>query len=91
MPKCTVTIDAHGTRRMIYSSRWTPILMPRAIPARASHVEPDTNIPGQWTVDLTPVSGPIVPGFATRDEGLKFEVNWIEQNWLKEKLNNAPI
>lgn len=45
---------------------------------RASHVEPDPDSPGRWYIDLTPVSGPKIAGFATRAEALAAEVAWLE-------------
>jgi hypothetical protein len=45
---------------------------------RASHVEPDPDCPGAWYIDLAPVGGPRISGFATRAEALKAEVEWLE-------------
>lgn len=50
---------------------------------RGSHVEPTAD--GQWTADLSPVSGPLLGPFARRSEALAAEVAWLEQHWL---LNN---
>lgn len=51
---------------------------------RASHVEPDPKTPGNWFVDLGPVGGPTVRGFATRQAALDYEISWIESR-LKQK------
>lgn len=45
---------------------------------RASHVEPDPEYPGCWYIDLTPVGGPRINGFASRNEALAAEVEWLE-------------
>jgi hypothetical protein len=45
---------------------------------RASHVEPATDRPGQWTADLQPVGGPVLGPFATRREALDAEIAWLD-------------
>ncbi|QDV19503.1 hypothetical protein Pan153_41690 [Gimesia panareensis] len=47
---------------------------------RGSHVEPTTD--GNWTADLSPVSGPLLGPFTRRSEALAAEVAWLEQHWL---------
>ncbi len=47
---------------------------------RGSHVEPTTD--GNWTADLSPVSGPLLGPFPRRSEALAAEVAWLEQHWL---------
>lgn len=47
---------------------------------RGSHVEPTPN--GQWTVDLSPVNGPMLGPFATRSDALTAEVTWLRDHWL---------
>ena len=47
---------------------------------RGSHVEPTPD--GQWTAELSPVSGPLLGPFARRSEALAAEVAWLEQHWL---------
>lgn len=44
---------------------------------RASHVEPDPETPGKWTVDLSPVGGPFISGFPSRAEALRSEAQWL--------------
>ena len=48
--------------------------------ARGSHVEPTPD--GQWTADLSPVSGPILGPFRSRSEALTAERRWLEEHWL---------
>jgi len=42
---------------------------------RASHVEPAKD--NTWTVDLTPVGGPVFTGFANRGTALAAEAEWL--------------
>ena len=44
---------------------------------RASHVEPDA---GRWSADLTPVNGPILSGFKTRQGALDAEAQYINRH-----------
>jgi hypothetical protein len=44
---------------------------------RASHVEPDPDQPGNWYVDLSPVGGPVMNGFTSRADALKWEETWL--------------
>jgi hypothetical protein len=46
---------------------------------RASHVEPTDE--GQWTADLSAVSGPVLGPFGLRSDALAAEVGWIESHW----------
>jgi len=46
---------------------------------RASHVEP---IGTQWTADLSPVNGPVLGPFGTRQEALDAERAWLTANHL---------
>ena len=47
---------------------------------RASHVEPTAD--GQWTADLSPVSGPVLGPFPCRTQALKAETAWLDDHWL---------
>lgn len=50
---------------------------------RASHVEPtikDGKV--SWFSDMTPVNGPVLGPFDNREEALKEEVTWLENNYL---------
>lgn len=44
---------------------------------RASHVEPDGS---EWSADLSPVGGPMLSGFTTRQAALDAEVQYINQH-----------
>lgn len=49
---------------------------------RASHVEPNGD--GEWEADLSPVGGPVLGPYDTRNQALEEEVRWI-------KGKNIPI
>lgn len=53
---------------------------------RASHVEPDENNPGHWYIDLAPVGGPRVDGFASRAEALAAEAAWLNDKMRSEHV-----
>ncbi len=36
----------------------------------------------EWTVDLTPSSGPVVSGFYSRAAAIAYEVGWLERNGI---------
>lgn len=45
--------------------------------ARASHVEPSRN---GWYADMSPVGGPKLEGFLSRQQALDAEREWINQH-----------
>lgn len=47
---------------------------------RASHVEPTAD--GHWTVDLSPLNGPILGPFIKRSQALRAEICWL-QDWFE--------
>jgi hypothetical protein len=47
---------------------------------RASHVEPTAD--NRWSADMSPVGGPVLGPFDTREEALKSEVEWLLTNHL---------
>lgn len=56
---------------------------------RASHVEPDQNKPGTWYIDLSPVGGPRVDGFASRAAALAAEEDWLNQKMRHENVRTT--
>ncbi len=52
---------------------------------RGSHVEPNTT--GAWSVDLSPVLGPVLGPFSQRSDALAAETAWLEANWLSPPTN----
>ena len=72
----TLTIDAEGTVRALYSEVIDlSALGPVAI-RRASHVEPDDL--GRWWAHLSPVHGPTLGPFDRRSDALAAEAAWLE-------------
>lgn len=63
--------------RFIYSDNLRHLLDEDAIIQRASHVEPCGT---KWTADLTPVGGPILGPFDTRQQAIEEEVLWLNSN-----------
>lgn len=47
---------------------------------RASYVEPNES--AQWVADMNPVDGPRSQPFATREEALRWEEAWLNENYL---------
>jgi len=75
-----------GTVRAIYSEAVKPILASVAGVSelevvrrtrRASVVEPG---PDGWSADMAPVRGPVLDGFASREEALAAEVAWLKDH-----------
>jgi hypothetical protein len=56
-------------------------------PTRASHVEPDDR--GRWLADLSPIGGPVLGPFDRRSEALEAEVTWLEENWLRPRVQKT--
>ena len=75
-----VTVTTDGRIEFIYSDSLLPITQLGACHiTRASHVEPSD---GGWTADLSPVSGPVLGPYRTRQEALDAEVTWLQSNVL---------
>ncbi len=53
---------------------------------RGSLVEP--NKTGEWSADLSPVSGPVLGPFSKRSDALAAERAWLEANWLSPPTND---
>jgi len=73
-----INITTDGKLRFIYADDLQPLLelgTPQV--RRASHVEPTEN--GQWTADMSPVSGPVLGPFTLRSEALTAEADWLRE------------
>ena len=78
MAEVKVAIAPDGTMRFIYNDNLRPLLETGAARiTRASHVEPEGT---KWVADLSPVSGPKLGPFDTRQEALSAEVAWLNEN-----------
>jgi hypothetical protein len=54
---------------------------------RASQVQPEPTPDGvRWHADLSPVGGPKLAGFETRQAALDAEVEWLNTNRLPEPV-----
>lgn len=76
-----IVVEPTGTIRLIYEDDLRGLLAAgRAAITRASHVEP--TVDGRWTADLSPVAGPTLGPFDTRQAALDAEVAWLIKNRL---------
>lgn len=76
MPDVRIAVTPEGTVRFIYRDDLRPLLKQgQARIERASHVEPKGTM---WEADLTPVSGPVLGPFTTRQAALDAEVEWLD-------------
>ena len=75
-----LAIRADGLVHCVYDEAIELSRLGKVAIRRASHVEADAT--GQWTVDLSPVRGPILGGFAQRSSALAAEQEWLLQHWL---------
>ncbi|KAA0134455.1 hypothetical protein FYZ48_20390 [Gimesia chilikensis] len=73
-------ITPEATIRCLYDETLELTALGQPQIQRGSHVEPTTD--GNWTADLSPVSGPLLGPFPRRSEALAAEVAWLEQHWL---------
>lgn len=75
-----ITID-EGSMSFIYSDDLKPLLTEgKSTARRVSHVEPVPN--GDefvWTADMSPVNGPELGPFTTRQAALNAEVDWLRK------------
>lgn len=80
MKAIELVITTDGETRMVFDDRLDVRSLGCISIRRGSHVEP--TLDGQWTADLSPVSGPTLGPFDKRIEALAAEVAWLQQNWL---------
>ena len=80
MTEIVLSVGEDGTLRFLYADRMRELLEEgEAAIRRASHVEPEGI---QWTADLSPVGGPILGPYPTREEALSEEVRWLNHHHL---------
>lgn len=76
-----LSITKEGDIQFIYSDELQPLMNEgKTEICRASHVEPVNDNSGTWYADLTPIFGPVLTGFSTRQQALEAEVDWINEN-----------
>jgi len=74
-------IDTSGNGRCVYAEAIDLHRLGRLSVRRGSHVEPDAT--GRWTADLSPVNGPILGPYSSRQQALEAEQAWLEEHWLE--------
>jgi len=77
-------IIRNGCIHFIYDDKLKPLMeCGKAVVTRASHVEPvEGSDPPVWSADMSPVGGPTLGPFDTRQEALDREVEWLNANNL---------
>ena len=73
-------IEPSGPARCVYGEAIDLTQLGTLTVRRGSHVEPDNQ--GQWTCDLSPVSGPTLGPFPSRSQALAAETTWLSKHWL---------
>jgi len=73
-------VTPEGAIVFIYDDSTAPALLKlgRSTLRRVSHVEP--NADGSWRADMSPLSGPVLSGFSTRQDALAAELLWLRKN-----------
>jgi hypothetical protein len=80
-------IERNGHLRGIYGEALDLAALGTPQISRASHVEPDDR--GRWLADLSPIGGPVLGPFDRRSEALEAEVTWLEENWLRPRVQKT--
>ena len=80
-------VQPNGDIRCVYGEELPLPALGRLSIARGSHVEPTPD--GQWTADLSPVSGPVLGPFACRSAALEAERKWLECDWLPSATGDS--
>ena len=78
-----INIKPGGEMQFIHDDRLAGLLKQgEASIKRASNVEASADL--TWYADMSPVGGPMLKGFATRQAALDAEVEWINAHVLTE-------
>lgn len=72
-----IYVRPNGTAQCLYGEEIDLKALGALDIKRASHVEPDTNKPGEWIADMAPVGGPLFSGFKSRADALAAEAKWL--------------
>ena len=73
-------VQTNGAVRCVYGEELDLPRLGRLTITRGSHVEPTAD--GQWTADMSPVTGPVLGPFPSRSDALTAERQWLEKHWL---------
>lgn len=82
-----IFILADGTVKFLYYDELKPLLeIGNVVVSRASHIDPANTTEGlKWHADLSPVNGPKLGPFETRDEAISAEIEWLTENYLNKQ------
>jgi hypothetical protein len=84
-----ILFSTTGDAMFLYDDELQVLLsMGEASIERASHVEPEGL---QWVADMCPIGGPKSKPFATRDEALQWERDWVWSNHFERAGNNGKL
>ena len=75
-----LVVQPGGTVHCLYGEELDLPQLGTLLIARGSHVEPTAA--GQWTADMSPVTGPVLGPFPSRSDALTAERQWLEAHWL---------
>jgi hypothetical protein len=78
-------IEPWGLVRCIYAEEIDLHQIGELSIQRGSDVEPDEH--GQWHVDLSPISGPVLGPFPQRSAAIAAEIAWLREHWLLNPLS----
>jgi hypothetical protein len=76
-----ITIQPNGMMTYIYNDDMLDLMEEgTSTTRRVSHVEPDTSRSNgiRWTADMSPVGGPMLGPYRSREDALEAEVRWLE-------------
>lgn len=76
-----LVFEPNGGCRCVYAEHIELSQLGQLQIRRASHVEPDDT--GHWMADLSPVNGPTLGPFRSRQQALQAELTWLEEHWLE--------
>jgi hypothetical protein len=78
--QATLHVKPDGSMMFIYADALAALTTcGQCVVKRASHVEPTSTDDGViWTADMSPSNGPVLGPFATRQEALDAEVEWLD-------------
>lgn len=73
-----------GSIHAIYDDALVPLMDDASVTTRrASHVEPEWDGRG-WMADMSPVDGPLMNGFKTREAALSAERYYLDQYYMEK-------
>lgn len=76
----SIYVEPSGQVKFIWNDRLSFLKSSgQATIKRASHVEPDENC--QWGADMSPVGGPVLGPFDSREEALAAEAEWLAKDF----------